>query len=194
MITFEPIISYYTDDDKAVIARKAELAAAGKRRQAELAEVDIAIAKQGDVDPNPADQIQNLIAGIEVPRPQPLSAKRTELQYIIRDIEQALDFMAGKERQANINAGARLAKDIKPQHDIAAKELADALLVAHEKHLVYWQAKRNLINGAIGLYGLFDSNVDEILGIPVDKGTPLADLFREAVKQKYLRAVPESLR
>jgi hypothetical protein len=51
-----------------------------------------------------------------VPRQQPLSAKRIELQYIIRDIEQALDYMAGKERQANTNAGARLAKDIKPQH------------------------------------------------------------------------------
>src|SRR6266478_2124308 len=87
MIQFKPISSYYSDDDKAVIARKAELAAAGKCRKIELAEVDATIAKQGDTNPNPDDQVQSLIAGIDVPRPQPLSAKRTELQYIIRDIE-----------------------------------------------------------------------------------------------------------
>jgi hypothetical protein len=123
MITLKPLSSFYTDDDKAVIARKAELAATGKRRQAELAELDSAIATQGDIAPDQDDQVQNLIAGTETPRPQPL----TELQYIIRDIEQALDFMAEKERQVTIKAGARLAKDIKPQVDIAERELADAL-------------------------------------------------------------------
>jgi cephalosporin hydroxylase len=194
MISFKPIASYYTEDDKAVIARKAELAATGRRRQSELAEVDIAIAEHRDIDPAAVDQIQNLIAGIEVVRPQPLGEKRTALQYVIRDIEQALDFMAGQERQVTMKAGARLAKDIKPQVDTAAKELADALVIAHEKHLAYWNGKRHLINSGIGLNGLFDSNVDEILGIPVDKGTPLADLFRAAVHAGNLKTVPVALR
>ncbi len=194
MIQFKPISSYYSDDDKAVIARKAELAAAGKCRKIELAEVDATIAKQGDTNPNPDDQVQSLIAGIDVPRPQPLSAKRTELQYIIRDIEMASDFMAGKERQANIKAGARLAKDMKPQVDIAAKELAAALVIAHEKHLTYWNGKRHLVNAGTGMNGLFDSNVDDVLGVPVDKCSALHDYFYAEVKAGHLKAVPESLR
>jgi hypothetical protein len=194
MITFKPIASYYTDDDRAVLSRIADLKAAAKRRQIELAEVDAAIDNRASTDPVPEKQIQNLIDGIEVQRPPPLSAKRTAIQYIIRDIEQALDFMAGKERQLNINAGARLAKDIKPQHDIAAKELADALVIAHDKHLAYWQTKRALINGAIGLHGLFDSNIDDVLGIPVDKGTALHDYFHYAVNAGHIRNVPAALR
>jgi hypothetical protein len=194
VISVKPITDFYTDDDRAIIARKAELVATGKRRQSELAELDSAIATQGDIAPDQDDQVQNLIAGIETPRPQPLTARRTELQYIIRDIEQALDFMAGRERQVTINAGARLAKEIKPQVDLAEIELAQALAIAHEKHLTYFNAKRHLINSGIGLNGLFGSNVDDVLGIPVDKGTALADLFRAAVKAGYLKSAPKDYR
>jgi hypothetical protein len=193
-ITIKPIASYYTDDDRAVIARQTELAATGKRRQAALAELDSAIATQGDIAPDQDDQVQNLIEGIETHRPQPVTAKRTELQYIIRDIEQALDYMAGKERELTIKAGARLARDLKPQADLAERELVEALVIAHEKHLTYFNAKRHLINGGIGLNGLFASNVDDVLGIPVDKGTPLADLFRAAVRAGYLKSAPKDFR
>jgi hypothetical protein len=194
MITIQPIASYYNDDEKAVIARKADLTAAGKRRRSELAAIDAEMMNQIDTDTLPEDQIQNLIAGIEVARPQPLSAQRTELQYIIRDIEQALEFMADKERQLNVKAGARLAKDIKPHVDKAEKELADALVIASAKHLVCWHAKRHLINSGIGLHGLFDSNVDDVLGIPVGHGAPLSTYFYSAVKSGHLKSVPESLR
>jgi hypothetical protein len=193
MISFKPLDSYYSDDDRAVVARTAQLVAARDRRQTELADIDIAIAKH-DVDPTPDDQIENLIAGIDVPPPQPLSAKRTALQHVIRDINEALDFMKGKGREVTIKAGVRLAKDIKPQHDIAAKELAAALVVVHEKHQIYWAAKRHLVNTGVGLHGLFDSNIDEILGIPVDKGTRLADVFRAAVAAGHLKAMPVELR
>jgi hypothetical protein len=102
--------------------------------------------------------------------------------------------MAEKERQVTIKAGARLAKDIKPQVDIAERELADALVIAHDKHLTYFNAKRHLINGGCGLNGLFASNVDDVLGVPVDKGTPLADLFRAAVRAGYLKSAPKDFR
>ena len=65
----------------------------------------------------------------------------------------------------NQRASARLAKEIKPQVDIAEKELVEALVIAHEKHLTYFNAKRHLINGGTGLNGLFASNVDDVLGI-----------------------------
>jgi hypothetical protein len=193
MITIKPIEAYYSDDDKAIIARKAELVAAGKRRQSELAEVDAAITAH-DPNPTPEDAVQNLIDGVEAPRPQPLSEKRTALQHVLRDIEEALHFMNGKERRAKMNAGARLAKDIRPQVDKAEKELVAALVIAHEKHLTFWQAKHHLIDAATGLNGLFESNVDDILGVPVNKQSPLADLFRTAVKANHLKSIPAVLR
>jgi hypothetical protein len=194
MISIKPIDFYYTDDDRAIIANKAELVATGKRRQAELVELDTAISRQQDTAPNQDIQVQDLIAGIERPRQKPLDAKRTTLQHVIREIEQALDFMAEKERQVTMKAGARLAKDIKPQVDLAERELAAALVIAHEKHLVCFRAKRALLNNGIGLFGLFDSNIDDILDIPVNKGTPLADYFRGQVAAGHLKNVPAQLR
>jgi hypothetical protein len=188
-----PIAHYYTDDDEAIIAKQAELKIVAKRRQAELADIDEKIAKHGDVETQSETHVQNLIDGVEIERPTPLGAQRTSKQYEIRDVDMAENYIADKVRVVNITAGARLAKDIKPAADIAAKELADALVIAHEKHFSYWQAKRQLLNNGISLYGLFDSNVDDILGIPVDKGTPLADYFRDAVEQKHLRAVPKEI-
>jgi hypothetical protein len=59
MITIKPIEAYYSDEDKAIIARKAELATTGKRRQSELAEVDATIAAHNP-DPTPEDTVQSL--------------------------------------------------------------------------------------------------------------------------------------
>jgi hypothetical protein len=105
MITFKPIESYYTDDDKAVIDRTAQLVTARERRQTELAELDFAIAHQGEIAPDQDDQVQNLIAGIETPRATPLSEKRTALQQTISDLAKALDFMAGKQRGVTMCTG-----------------------------------------------------------------------------------------
>jgi hypothetical protein len=194
VIKFPPIETFYTDDERAVMAKKPELLATRKRRQAELADVDAAIATEGDLDPHPEDRIQNLIAGIDTPRPQPLGEKQTELRYNIRDIEQALDFMAGQERRVSMMAGARLAKDVKPQVDAAAKKLAEAMVTMYEAYLPWWQAKQYLVSAGTGLNGLFDSNIVDILGAPISKETPLADYFRASVQAGHLRAVPAQLR
>jgi hypothetical protein len=194
MITIKPISSYYNDDDVAVIARKAELNAALTCRQSELAEVDAAIASRTEIMPDPEERIESLIAGIDVPRPQPLGVKRTELQYMIIDIKAALEFMSGKERQVNHKASIRLTKDIRPQVDLAETELVDALVLAHRKHLDYWRGKRHLLNHDIHLCGLFESRVDDILGVPLNGQTPLADLFRAAVKSRHLKVLPVELR
>jgi hypothetical protein len=194
VISIKPITDFYTADDEAVLANKAELKAMAKRRQSELVEIDALITSHVDPNPNAETRVQNLIAGIDTDFPKPLDVQRTDIQMAIRDIEQALDFLADKERQVNQRAGARLAKGIKPQVDIAERELVEALVIAHEKHLTYFNAKRHLINGGTGLNGLFASNVDDVLGIPVDKGTALADLFRAAVRDGYLRSIPKELK
>jgi hypothetical protein len=60
-------------------------------------------------------------------------------------------------------------------------------------HLEYFQAKRHLINNGIGIYTNFLSNIDDVLGIPVDNNTELAKLFREAVKKGHLKKMPSGL-
>jgi hypothetical protein len=192
MIHIKEFSEYYSDDEKAIFKRTADLKAILAGRRTELAAIDAKITVPDAVDSRTEDRVQSLITGIEVKRPPPLNQQRMEIQYAIRDLEEALDFMAGKELQANLNAGARLAQDIKPAVDAVAKELFDALALAHDKHLQYWTAKRHIINLGVGLNGLFDSNVDDVLGIPIDKGSPLAFVLREAVRQKHLPRVPKA--
>jgi hypothetical protein len=194
VIKFPPLETFYTDDEKAIMAKKPELLATRKRRQAELSEVDAAIATEGDLAQHPEDRIQNLIAGIDTPRPQPLSEKRTELRYNIRDIEQALDYMASQERRVSMMAGARLARHVKPQVNAAEKTVAEAMATLFEAYVPWWQAKQYLVSAGSGLNGLFDSNIGEILGAATSKETPLADYFRAAVKAGHIRAVPAVLR
>jgi hypothetical protein len=192
LIHIKELSEYFSDDEAAVFTRTTDLKTMLAGRRSELAAIDAKIAVPDAVDSRSEDQVQSLITGVEIKRPPPLNAQRMEIQYAIRDLEEALDFMAGKELQANLNAGARLAEDIKPQVDTAAKELFDALALAHDRHFSYWTAKRHVINLGVGLNGLFDSAVDDVLGIPTDKGSPLAFVLREAVRQRQLRTLPKA--
>jgi hypothetical protein len=192
MIHVKELSQFYSDDEAAVFKCTAELKSKLARRQSELAAIDAKITVPDAADSRTEDRVQSLITGTEVKRPPPLNQQRTETQYAIHDLEEALDYMAGRELQANLNAGARLAQDIKPQVDIAAKELFEALALAHDKHLQYWTAKRHVINLGVGLSGLFDSSIDDVMGIPTDKGSPLAFILREAVRQKHLRNAPKA--
>jgi len=192
-IKIPDLAEFYSDEDKTVIQRTASLEATDKLIDAALAKVDAAIANNEDADPDRESRITNITVGTLSAAPKSWAEQRADLQRQKRDVQTALDIMARKKQIIDYQAGARLAKHIRPLHDIAARELADALVIAHEKHLIYWTAKRHLLNNGIGIYGLFSSNVDDILGIPVGTAAPLTDYFRDAVRQKYLRAVPESL-
>jgi hypothetical protein len=191
VIHIKPLSTYYDDDDRAILTKQSELKLLAKRWQGELANIDAKIANRADVEIQSEDSVQNLIDGIETERPIPLGAQRNTIQHKIRDTDMAEDWIADKVRVLNIKAGRKLAADIKPQADAAETALADAMIVVHEKQLVCWNAKRHLIGNGIGCFGLFDSNDDDILGIPVDRGTPLADYFRNAVKRRLLRSVPK---
>jgi hypothetical protein len=193
-IQFKDISTFYLPEDKAVFASIDQLKETANRLRSDLVTVDAAIANDTNPDPDPDSRLANLIAGNSVQPIKSWSARRIELQYAMRDIETALDIVASKKRAVDYRAGARLAKEIKTQHDAAEKAVVDALVVAHEKHFLYWQAKRHLLNNGIGIYGLFSSDVDNVLGIPIDKGSPLADLLRTAVTNGFLKSVPESLR
>jgi hypothetical protein len=193
-IQFKDISSFYLPEDKAVFASIDQLKETAARLRSDLVTVDAAIANDTNPDPDPDSRLANLIAGNSVVPVKSWSEQRLDLQRAMRDVENALDFMAGKKRAVEYQAGARLAHSIKAQHDAAEKTMVDALVVAHERHFLYWQAKRHLLNNGIGIYGLFSSDVDNVLGIPIDKGTPLADLLRTAVTNGFLKAVPESLR
>jgi hypothetical protein len=96
MIPKKLLADYYTTDEKAVFGNQARLQAALKRHQSGLAEIDAKIAGQRESNMIPEDEIENLINGVRVERPPTLGAQRTAIQYDIRDVETALDFMAGK--------------------------------------------------------------------------------------------------
>jgi hypothetical protein len=185
---------YFTDDERAVFADDNNLAATGKRLDADLAATDASIANNENPDPGMKARLANLFAGNISTRPQTLAERRTEIQYARRDVEYARDALAPKKRAALHEAGKRfVAAEIKQPHDIAAKEFYDAAFVFYEKHLKYWRMKHSLLNDGIPLYGLFSSNIDEILGVPTDRTTPWADLFREAVEKKHIKNMPKEL-
>ena len=128
--------------------------------------------------------------GRHMPPPKTFVERRVELQHAIRDIESALDYMAGKERSANYHAGKRLAEFMKPQALAAEKSLAEKAVAFHEAHFHYWTAKRHLINEGIGIYGNFQSNVDDVVGLPTDNGSPMAAYFREAIENGHIKKMP----
>jgi hypothetical protein len=189
-ITFKDTSAYFTDPDKKVLSRKTDFEATLKRLTAELAVVKSAIASNENPDPDPEARLEQLIAGETVSPPKSWEDQYRELQYAIRDTNEALDALALKEKQIRLVAGQKLANDIKPQADALEKQLIDALVVARGFHLEYFRAKRYLINNGIGTFGNFGSSVDEVLGLPTD-GTPLSDLFSDAVKKGLLLSQPK---
>jgi hypothetical protein len=188
---------YFTDDERATFTEDDNLAATGKRLDTDLAAVDASIANNENPDSNMKERLKNLIAGNLSTRPQTLAERRTEIQYARRDVEYARDDLAPKKRSAIHEAGKRfVATEIKQQHDIAEREEAEALLVFYEKFLRCWRLKRSLLNDGIGLYGLFNStsDIEETLGVPVDKTTPWNSLLRDAVEKKYIKNMPKELK
>jgi hypothetical protein len=135
-ITFKDRAEFYTDDDRAIFENDSKLETVKKSLYAESAAVKAAIENNENPDPNPAARIETLIAtGTNTPPPKTFAERDIELQYSIRDVEEALDFMAGKKKLANYGAGKRLADWLKPQADAAEKDLVEKGVAFHEAHL-----------------------------------------------------------
>jgi hypothetical protein len=191
-ITFKQIESFLTDDDKALIANKAKLTANGKQLFAKRDALTAAIDKGGKAaGPDLKTRIANLIDGKPAAPVASLEAQRLEVLYAIRDNEEALDYLAVKEKAFRAEAGQKMVEAAKPQIVAAEKEIYDAVQTLFNAFLPYWTAKRSLLGNSITTLGLFGSPIDEILGVPVGVNSAWSDLFRHAVERGHLRMPKE---
>jgi hypothetical protein len=193
-IEFKSIESYFTEDDKAVIANTAKLNANGKtqraKRDALTARIDKGETASG---PNITSRIANLIEGKPVGEVASLEAQRLEILYGIRDNEDALDYLAGKEKTFRTVAGAKMVEAAKTQIVASEKEIYDAVQTLFNAFLPYWHAKRHLLNNGHPTLGQFTSPLDELLGVPVDVNSGWADIFRHGVAAGHIRKTPKEL-
>jgi hypothetical protein len=195
-ITFKPIQSFYSEGHKANIANTAKINAKVKDLCTECDAIDASIAANEDMkDPNPEARIAALADGRDAPPTvPPPSARRLEILYDLRDCNEALDYLAGKDKIFKTEAGRRMVEDARPQIVAAEKELFELLTKIHEKYLPYWQAMRSLLSNSIGTNGLFANDIDDVLGVPTDVNSGWADIFRGGVASGYVKKMPAALR
>jgi hypothetical protein len=193
-IQFKPIESFFSDDDKAILANTAKLNANGKalraKRDALTARIDKGETPTG---PDIKARIASLIDGKPVAEVASLEAQRLEVLYAIRDNEDALDYLAGKEKTFRAEAGRKMVLDQKTQIVAAEKAIFEKFGELYQTFVPVWQAKRELLNNSIGTYGLFNNDFDEIMGVPTDINAPWADLFRQGVAARHISKMPAAL-
>jgi len=158
-IQFKPVESYFTEDDKAILADKAKLKALGKTFFAKRDAFTALIDKGETVAaPDLKTRIANLIDGKPVTQPPTLEAQRLEVLYAIRDNEQTLDELAVKEKAFRAEAGRKMVLDQKTQIVAANKAIFGKLAELYEVFVPFWLAKRELLNNSVGTYGLFNND------------------------------------
>jgi hypothetical protein len=192
-ITFNipPVTDFKTDEDQKDDETLAKLESQEKIIDSRIAAIS---AEQSISTVDPIEmQIQDLADGIVAEKPKSKADRITELKYQKRDIRDASDIVARKQKKGLYEVGRQLANHLKKPHDALERQLVDALIVVHGLHMEYFAAKRHLINSGIGIYTNFLSNIDDVLGIPVDNNTELAKFFREAVKKGLIKKMPAGL-
>jgi hypothetical protein len=193
-ITFKPIQSFFTEDDKAILAGIEKLTANGKALPAKRDALTAAIDKgEKPTGQDIETRIANLIDGKSVAPVTSLEAQRLEVLYAIRDNEDGLDFLFGKKQIAHAEAGRKMVEAAKTQIVAAEKAIFDKLAELYDVFVPFWLAKRELLNNRIGTYGLFNNDVDEVLGVPTDLNSPWADLFRQGVVAGHIKKMPAAL-
>jgi hypothetical protein len=193
-ITFKDRSSYFSEDDKALIAAKVKLTANGKQLFAKRDAFTAAIDKgEKATGPNIKTRIANLIDGKPVAEVASLEAQRLEVLYAIRDNEEALDWVAVQIKKVEDIAGAKMVEAAKTQIVASEKEIYDAVQTLFDRFLTYWTAKRQLLNNSVTTLGLFGCPLDEILGVPQGVNSAWSDLFRHAVERGHISKLPKEL-
>jgi hypothetical protein len=188
-INIPPLSDFLTNEDRSLNETQAKLDTQDKMNDAKIAAIN---AEPPPSANEPLDlQISDLANGITAQQPKSKDDRITELKYRKRDINEAKDSVARKQKAGLGNAARRLADHLKLPVKAHEKKMVDAMVLAYELHLEYFWPKRHLINNGIGTYGNFQSNIDDVLGIPTDKNSPLATFFHQAVKDGHLKAMPK---
>lgn len=193
-ITFKPTDKFRTDDHKAVKARTVEKNANGKTLRTERDKIQKSIIAEESNDPNLATRLADLIAGRKPTVPTPFDVRLREVQIKIRDNDDDLDFLAGKDKAFEIEAQKLMLEDAAPQITAAEKALWDAFVNLYDKFLPVWVAKRELHNNSIRTYQYFADPFEEFLGVPSDINSLWAEGFRQGIAAKYIAKTPAALR
>jgi hypothetical protein len=183
---------FLTDEDRQDEDTQAKLDTQMRTLDTKIAQI---AAEPPVSEANPtASTISDLANGITVKQPQSKSTRINELKRLKREIQAAKDFLSIKQKSCRVEAGMRLAKAMTKHSEDGEKLIIDRAVALYDAQLQYFKAKRHLINEGTGTYGLFTSNIDDILDIPVNNYTMLAALFRDAVKDGLLRKLPGDLK
>ena len=181
------ITEYATESGKAIGNEIEDARAALKKIGAEISAGD-AVADGNSADPD----IGDLIRGDITASPS-WSERRLSLLRSKQKLNDHIDALSLKLDKENTKAEMKLAAEIEPAVDALEKEIIDAAVVLHALQSKHFAAKRSFLNNGIGTYGNFSSTIDDVLGVPVNGNTPLAWLFREAVKKGQLKRMPVGL-
>ena len=150
--------------------------------------------KSAGTDDNRASRIAAIAAGKDVTEPDDLDHLLKIEMNRWRDVEDACELQRGAMRTIRHNAGRQFCSEIAPKHDAIVKRIVDALAVAQEAHLEYYNLQTDLCANEIGYHGICKLQFYDPLGSPKDRSTNLADKFREAIKSGLLTKMPEGLR
>ncbi|GIQ76206.1 hypothetical protein [Bradyrhizobium sp. RD5-C2] len=119
------------------------------------------------------------------------------LKAAIRDLRALQDAEAIHARQLDdlrLEEGRRLCDDFRPHSEKYSAEIAVALYDALEAWTKLFAIKRGFLNQGLGLYGLCEIDPQELLGVPTDRSSTLADFMRRCVHKGYIKKLPEGLR
>jgi hypothetical protein len=143
-ITLKPTATFRSDDHKAVLGRITELNAKGKTLRAKRESTNRSIANEESNDPNLKSRLSDLIAGRSPAPPTPWDVRLREVEIEIRDNEDDIEFLSGKDRIFEIEAQKRMLDEASPQIVAAEKAMWDAFVNLYEKHLPVWPPARQL--------------------------------------------------
>jgi hypothetical protein len=96
-ITFKPEANFYTDEHKAVLALKAEKIASVKIKKAKRDKIRKSM-DSATSEPTLTSRLGDLIARRTPTPPTPLDVQLREVQIEIRDEEDDLTFLDGKDK------------------------------------------------------------------------------------------------
>lgn len=192
-IIFKPKETFRTEDHKANLMNSAKIQASLKAEDyPERDRLEAAIERNEDSDVAPELRIKAHAEGRTLPVPATLEAQLYEKKVVIRDKNDALDYLADKAKAFEYEAGRKMVEAAKPQIVAAEKEIYGTVQTLFDQYSAFWTAKRQLINNGVPTLGLFDCPLDEVMGIPQGANSAWYVLFKHGVERGCLR-MPKDL-
>jgi hypothetical protein len=192
-ITFKPEPTFHGDDLKANLANAAKIKVSLPEDYKERDNIKAAIDRNENSDVSPELRIQAIAEGRSLPVPATLESRLHAVQVKIQSKNDALDYLAGKEKLLREQAQKRMVDEARPQIAAQTQALWDAFANLYEKYVPLWQARRHLHGNSVRTFELFNDSFEEFLGIPQGVNPAWSELFRQGIKAGHIRKMPAAL-